>query len=416
MRRTLLSIFAAGLAALPAVADTVCLKDGRVLTGRVEQIGETIRLHMEYGTLEFSLDEIRDIEYEPRYEEEYRRRLHELDESEPDELFELSQWCAKHDLSAQRDQLLHKVLALDPEHEAAREALGYVRVGAMWTTVASAMRSAEALFKLRRYARTDRLCDRVLKVASDKPDLVAALNLKAAVCLKLGRNGDALRAYRRAAQEAEDQRLKLIIEAKRDILAAHPDGLFLVTPQLPTTRPHEPPKPLGLQPLADERVMQIALRESAKQVVASGRRLLTEARRKEPLQPAVAAGEYQKAEEHFQAADALAPGIAVSYRVETLRRRIHLIRRSTQTAYDRINADWAVIEAARKEGQPLSRTERSSRYARILKNLNVCQRAEQKILRLASGFPDELAAQIEVTQENLTRLSSLREVIQAEPS
>ena len=278
MRRGLLFVLAVAWVATAALGDALHLKDGRILKGRVERSGDVVRLYMEYGTLKYTIDEIDHIEYEPRYDQEYRERLQNIDPAQPDELFALSTWCSKHALPDERDQLLHKVLALDPDHKGAREALGYVRVGGTWTTVRAALRSADALYKLRRFARTDKLLDRILRVASENSDIVAALNTKAAVCLKLGRNGDALRAYRRAGQAAEDQRMKLIIEAKRDILAAHPDGLFLVKPSMPEARGDVGARKLGLRPLADERVMQIALRESAAGVVADGRKLLTAAR------------------------------------------------------------------------------------------------------------------------------------------
>ena len=127
--RTRVTILAVALAVCGAMADTVYLKDGRIFRGRVEQTGDSILLHMEYGTLEYPLEEIDRIEYEPRYEEEYRRRLAAIDRTDPDKLFELSLWCAEHDLSAEGDELLHKVLALEPHHTRAREALGYVQVG-----------------------------------------------------------------------------------------------------------------------------------------------------------------------------------------------------------------------------------------------------------------------------------------------
>ncbi len=415
MRRNLLFVLAVAWATTAALGDALHLKDGRILKGRVERSGDIVRLYMEYGTLKYTLDEIDHIEYEPRYDQEYRERLQNIDPAQPDELFGLSTWCSKHALPDERDQLLHKVLALDPDHQGAREALGYVRVGGTWTTVRAALRSADALYKLRRFARTDKLLDRILRVASENGDVVAALNTKAAVCLKLGRNGDALRAYRRAGRAAEDQRMKLIIEAKRDILAAHPDGLFLVKPSLPAAVDAVGARKFGLRPLADERVMQIALRESAADVVADGKKLLNAARVKEPLDPVGAAAAYEQAEQHFQAADALAPGIALSFRIETLRRRIALIRREAQPAYDRINADWAALRRIRTSGQRVPRSEIATRYSRIMKNISACQRAEQKILKLASGFPDDLASQIDVTQENLAELSSLREVIKAGP-
>ena len=48
--------------------------------------------------------------------------------------WELAEWCKQNKLTAQRKVHLQRVIALDPEHEEARRALGYQRVDGKWMT------------------------------------------------------------------------------------------------------------------------------------------------------------------------------------------------------------------------------------------------------------------------------------------
>ena len=54
--------------------------------------------------------------------------------------WKMAQWCAKKGLVEQRKFHLEQVIALDPEHEPARRALGYVRVDDQWTLPAERMK------------------------------------------------------------------------------------------------------------------------------------------------------------------------------------------------------------------------------------------------------------------------------------
>ena len=53
--------------------------------------------------------------------------------------WELAQWCREHKLIVQRQVHLRRVIELEPNHTAARHALGYSRVNGQWVTQEGAM-------------------------------------------------------------------------------------------------------------------------------------------------------------------------------------------------------------------------------------------------------------------------------------
>ncbi|MEN6458804.1 MAG: HEAT repeat domain-containing protein [Thermoguttaceae bacterium] len=54
--------------------------------------------------------------------------------------WELAVWCKEHKLTAQRETHLRRIIELDPDHAAARRALGYNRVDGQWVTQDELMR------------------------------------------------------------------------------------------------------------------------------------------------------------------------------------------------------------------------------------------------------------------------------------
>lgn len=65
--------------------------------------------------------------------ETYRQRLAMTDTSDPHEVFELAQWCQENNMIVRYRQHLNEVIALDPDHYPAREALGFVYYNNQWT-------------------------------------------------------------------------------------------------------------------------------------------------------------------------------------------------------------------------------------------------------------------------------------------
>lgn len=133
----LATIFAA-IFAVPLHADTIRLKGGRALHGKIEAQSETtVRFRTTSGTIEISRDEIVLIEHGPAPWEEYDRVKGDYPDT-ADGQFRLALWCESHGLSAEARRHYERVIELNPDHLSARRALGYVRADGQWRRRASA--------------------------------------------------------------------------------------------------------------------------------------------------------------------------------------------------------------------------------------------------------------------------------------
>lgn len=78
-----------------------------------------------------------------------KRRIHTAETAQAQ--WELAEWCRVNKLPAQRKVHLQRVIALEPEHEEARRALGYQRVDGKWFTQDELMRKRGYLWYQGRY-------------------------------------------------------------------------------------------------------------------------------------------------------------------------------------------------------------------------------------------------------------------------
>jgi hypothetical protein len=118
------------LLATPALADEVVLRNGSVFTGVVQEEGDRVTIRMDYGTMSFRKIDVREIRRtdDPLKELEVRT----LKASEPKDYYELALWARDRGLKGRADELLAKVIFLDPDHEAARKSLGYEKFQGQW--------------------------------------------------------------------------------------------------------------------------------------------------------------------------------------------------------------------------------------------------------------------------------------------
>jgi len=83
------------------------------------------------GRITLSAADIARVETTSDVMRQYEQKLADM----PDTLdghWEMAEWCRKQELKTQREFHLRKVLQFDPNHEAARRALGYTRVKGKW--------------------------------------------------------------------------------------------------------------------------------------------------------------------------------------------------------------------------------------------------------------------------------------------
>jgi len=129
----------AGILPVVAAADVVQLNSGGKLAGEIQArprgddtfpftvktlSGATVTVAAE--SVEFARKR------KPAYEE-YERRAADTPETVAEQL-QLADWCKSNGLPTPRKAHLRRVLALDPNHAAARKALGYTRHGGQWMT------------------------------------------------------------------------------------------------------------------------------------------------------------------------------------------------------------------------------------------------------------------------------------------
>lgn len=120
---------AIALAAGPAAADTFTTKSGDKIEGElVEDRGETLRIRTLIGVIDIEKDLVVSVKKGPapwKLYEDKRRACPDTAEAH----WKLAKWCEKRGLHAERRAELETVIAIEPDHAAAREALGFVADG-----------------------------------------------------------------------------------------------------------------------------------------------------------------------------------------------------------------------------------------------------------------------------------------------
>ncbi|MBI3098085.1 MAG: hypothetical protein HYY93_07570 [Planctomycetes bacterium] len=132
-RASLLLLLLSGAAA-PAVADVIHLKSGdKPLEGILEDAGDVYLVHFRNGSRYVSMRDVAKVEKSdaPWVVYDSRAAGARASNSAADH-WALADWCLQHDLREERLAECYAVLAIDPDHEPARTALGYVRVEGGW--------------------------------------------------------------------------------------------------------------------------------------------------------------------------------------------------------------------------------------------------------------------------------------------
>lgn len=116
--------------ALPAAADEVLLKNGAILTGVVREDGDKVVLELDFGTMTFSKGEVRSVKKTGDSIKEYEQKLAAATDAKS--YYEVAMWAREKGLTSRGNDLLRKVLSLDPDHEGARKALGFQKIDGKW--------------------------------------------------------------------------------------------------------------------------------------------------------------------------------------------------------------------------------------------------------------------------------------------
>lgn len=124
-----------------ALADTVVLGDGDAIEGKVTEHGQSVRIEMDFGTVELPRSEIVRIERSHGKLRAFEARLDEAGDDVP-ALLELATWARTHGLERRARDVYRRVLILDPDNESAHRGLGHVKVEGRWLTETEAKLAA----------------------------------------------------------------------------------------------------------------------------------------------------------------------------------------------------------------------------------------------------------------------------------
>ncbi len=128
-----------------ARADELVLKNGRTLEGQVSEAGDSVIFERSGIRMEIRRDEVAEIRKAPAPKEEYARKAAALEKQEAVKEYaekcrpeaaearhRLGLWCAAKGLKDEAGAEQRKAIALEPDHEGARRALGFVKDGGAW--------------------------------------------------------------------------------------------------------------------------------------------------------------------------------------------------------------------------------------------------------------------------------------------
>ena len=133
------------LSTATAQTDIVHLKHGGKVEGTIVEEGKTLTVKTRLGTVRIDAGEVASIERGPSVTERYEARLAAL--ADPGDIalrLDLAQWCENEKHSKGRREQYEAILAIDPDHAGARQALGHEQRDGVWITAEDIARERAA--------------------------------------------------------------------------------------------------------------------------------------------------------------------------------------------------------------------------------------------------------------------------------
>ena len=118
-----------------ASADEVVLKNGSKIEGSVQEDGNKITIDVGSGTITVDRSEVKSINRNGGLIEEFDRRAKDARPDDAEAQWQVYTWSRQHEgLKSRGERQLRKILEIDPNHEGARRALGFVNHKGVWLT------------------------------------------------------------------------------------------------------------------------------------------------------------------------------------------------------------------------------------------------------------------------------------------
>ncbi len=132
----LLAALAAAVPCAIAIADTVTKKDGTKIEGKIiEQNDAGVTIDTTLGQLKIPKADIKDVQTGKTSAEQFQEKWDAVDRKDASALLDLAKWCEENKLSREAKKVYREIVdKVEPNNEAARRALGFVKVGDTWKT------------------------------------------------------------------------------------------------------------------------------------------------------------------------------------------------------------------------------------------------------------------------------------------
>lgn len=121
-------------AALPLSADVVVLKNGSRFEGQVTEASDRVQIRMDSGNMSFPRESVSAVERKASPLDLLSEKRAALDAGDIEGHYGLARWAKREGLTVAATEEFETVVALDPDHAGAREALGYRLVDGQWMT------------------------------------------------------------------------------------------------------------------------------------------------------------------------------------------------------------------------------------------------------------------------------------------
>jgi hypothetical protein len=133
--RTKLALVLTLALSLAARADVVYLRSGGKVEGTVtDENAREIVVKTAFGTQKIAKTDVLRVEKGKTTRELYEEKKAALKPGDAEGLYQLSLWCKEQNFGKEAKQHLEDAIKADPNHEAARKALGFVKEGDEWMT------------------------------------------------------------------------------------------------------------------------------------------------------------------------------------------------------------------------------------------------------------------------------------------
>jgi len=392
-----------------AKADLLVLQDGRMFHGKITVQENSVTIVMEYGTMNFARSQVARVEIRDTPTDQLSRRLADLKNDDQAGLYDAAVWADENELPKQARELYQKVVALNPNHKAARRALGFALVEGQWRTFAQSMDLCRARLDTGPYGPLlKESLPAVEEIAGPQWSSVRELRGLAQV-----RNKEFAAATQTFADLVKRTTgpAALKFGALAALLGDCRDGMFVLAEPYPSDARLTGKKylPAGPASLSNPLVLEAALHARARQELATGRSQMEEALALEPTDPDGAAAKYRQAGQTFDLADALVEKIALSHRVEIVRRRITMIRKDT--VRDATDFDKQLNEIGKTD---LTAAVYRQRLSQMVRHLDNVKSNLSSVLDLAGPYPVELVMEITWARQDLKKVESMRQLLMAE--